>query len=68
MGLEQQEFESINLDTLRQNQRAVQLAKRLGQQPGASVPAAFENCKDPDTEGKRLEDALRPLAEKHPPQ
>lgn len=43
MGWAQQEFETINLGDPRLNRRAVLLAERLGQKPGASIPAACEN-------------------------
>ncbi|MDD3355070.1 transposase DNA-binding-containing protein [Zoogloea sp.] len=41
--LAKQEFETIDLGDARLNQRAVLLAERLGQKPGASIPGACEN-------------------------
>ena len=43
MSWAKQEFETIELGDARLNQRAVLLAERLGQKPGASIPAACEN-------------------------
>ena len=43
MGWAQQEFETIDLGDPRLNRRAVLLAERLGQKPGASIPGACEN-------------------------
>jgi|LakMenEpi03Aug12_release.lakeMendotaPanAssembly.Ray.scaffolds.fasta_scaffold372513_1 IS4 transposase len=43
MGWAQEEFEAMDLGDLRLNRRAVLLAERLGQKPGASIPAACEN-------------------------
>ena len=43
MSWAQEEFEAMDLGDLRLNRRAVLLAERLGQKPGASIPAACEN-------------------------
>ena len=43
MSWAKQEFETIELGDARLNQRAVLLAERLGQKPGASIPGACEN-------------------------
>jgi hypothetical protein len=43
MGWAEQEFETIDLGDERLNRRAVLLAERLGQKPGASIPGACEN-------------------------
>ena len=43
MGWAEQEFETIDLGDPRLNRRAVLLAERLGQKPGASIPGACEN-------------------------
>ncbi len=43
MGWAQQEFETMDIDDPSLNRRAVLLAQRLGQKPGASIPAACEN-------------------------
>ncbi len=43
MSWAKQEFETIELRDARLNQRAVLLAERLGQKPGASIPGACEN-------------------------
>ena len=43
MGWAQEEFETIDLGDERLNRRAVLLAERLGQKPGASIPAACGN-------------------------
>ena len=43
MGWAKQEFETIDLGDERLNRRAVLLAERLGQKPGASIPGACEN-------------------------
>ena len=43
MGWAQHEFETIDLGDPRLNRRAVLLAERLGQKPGASIPGACEN-------------------------
>ena len=43
MGWAQEEFETIDLGDPRLNRRAVLLAERLGQKPGASIPGACEN-------------------------
>jgi Transposase Tn5 dimerisation domain/Transposase DNA-binding len=43
MGWAQEEFETLDLGDPRLNRRAVLLAERLGQKPGASIPAACEN-------------------------
>src|ERR1051325_9742099 len=43
MGWAQEEFETIDLGDERLNRRAVLLAERLGQKPGASIPGACEN-------------------------
>ena len=43
MGWAEQEFETIDLGDERLKRRAVLLAERLGQKPGASIPAACEN-------------------------
>ena len=46
MSWAKQEFETIELGDARLNQRAVLLAERLGQKPGASIPGACENWAD----------------------
>ena len=43
MGWAEKEFETINLGDPRLDRRAVLLAERLGQKPGASIPGACEN-------------------------
>ena len=43
MGWAEEEFETIDLGDRRLNQRAVLLAERLGQKPGASIPGACES-------------------------
>ena len=43
MGWAEQEFETIDLGDERLKRRAVLLAERLGQKPGASIPGACEN-------------------------
>ena len=43
MGWAKQEFETIDLGDPRLNRRAVLLAERLAQKPGASIPGACEN-------------------------
>ena len=43
MGWAEQEFETIDLGDERLNRRAVLLAERLGQKPGASIPGACES-------------------------
>lgn len=43
MGWAEQEFETIDLGDPRLNRRAVLLAERLGQKPGASIPGACKN-------------------------
>ena len=43
MGWAENEFETINLGDPRLDRRAVLLAERLGQKPGASIPGACEN-------------------------
>lgn len=43
MGWAREEFETIELGDKRLNERAVLLAERLAQKPGASIPAACEN-------------------------
>jgi hypothetical protein len=43
MGWAQEEFEKIDLGDKRLNQRAVLLAERLAQKPGASIPAACQS-------------------------
>ncbi len=43
MGWAEQEFETIDLGDERLNRRAVLLAERLAQKPGASIPGACEN-------------------------
>jgi hypothetical protein len=43
MGWAQKEFEPIELGDKRLNERAVLLAERLAQKPGASIPAACES-------------------------
>lgn len=43
MGWANAEFETIDLGDQRLNHRAVLLAERLGQKPGASIPGACEN-------------------------
>lgn len=43
MGWAQQEFETMDLGDPRLNRRAVLLAERLGQKPGASIPTTCEN-------------------------
>ena len=43
MGWAEHEFETLDLGDPRLNRRAVLLAERLGQKPGASIPGACEN-------------------------
>ena len=43
MGWAEKEFETIDLGDVRRERRAVLLAERLGQKPGASIPRACEN-------------------------
>jgi IS4 transposase len=43
MGWAEVEFETLDLGDARLNKRAVLLAERLGQKPGASIPGACEN-------------------------
>ena len=43
MGWAEKEFETIDLGDARLERRAVLLAERLGQKPGASIPGACEN-------------------------
>lgn len=43
MGWAEKEFESLDLGDARLNRRAVLLAERLSQKPGASIPGACES-------------------------
>jgi hypothetical protein len=43
MSWARQEFETLELGDKRLNERAVLLAERLGQKPGASIPSACRN-------------------------
>ena len=43
MGWAKKEFETIDLGDARPERRAVPLAERLGQKPGASIPGACGN-------------------------
>ena len=43
MGWAEQEFKTIELGDPRLNRRAVLLAERLGQKPGASIPNACQS-------------------------
>ena len=43
MGWAQEEFETIELGDKRLSERAVLLAERLAQKPGASIPGASES-------------------------
>ena len=43
MGWAKKEFETIDLGDARLERRAVPLAERLGQKPGASIPGACGN-------------------------
>jgi hypothetical protein len=43
MGWAEEEFETLDLGDPRLNRRAVLLAERLSQKPGASIPGACSN-------------------------
>ena len=71
MGWAEEEFETLDLGDTRLNRRAVLLAERLSQKPGASIPGACGSWSETvaayrflDNEEVNWDDVMVPV---HPP-